>query len=169
MVAFYLKSYTNSRSEGSLLVDSSWLVFVTFAAAPCCLETVFFTFSLKKHNSYLKSEIFVLTKLNIFQNLIYTPKRQEVRSEISKCSKNARPDQQSWIYTTIHEKNEHRNSEAWFPNYGFLTNKENVQGFYLEFPCRHSRRQSVGPYFVPPRLTKSVHHNFLRNVLPELL
>lgn len=27
----------------------------------------------------------------------------------------------------------------------------------------------MGLYFVPPRLTRAVHHTFLQNVLPELL
>jgi hypothetical protein len=64
---------------------------------------------------------------------------------------------------------EHRLSEARFPIYGLLTNKGNVPSVHLEFPCRHCSRQSLGPYILPPRLTRAVCHYFLRNFLPDLL
>ena len=52
-----------------------------------------------------------------------------------------------WIYTTIWgEKKkmyEHTPSVAWFPCYGLVNIKENVQSVHLKFPCRHCRRQTL--------------------------
>jgi hypothetical protein len=62
---------------------------------------------------------------------------------------------------------EQRPSEAWLPTYGLLTITEHVQGMHCEFPCRHGRDRLRGPF--PPRLTRTVSHDFLGNFLPDLL
>jgi len=58
-------------------------------------------------------------------------------------------------------------SEAWVPSYGPLKIKD--KSVHPEFPRRHCRRQTSGPYFLPPCLTGAVYHSFLKNFLPLLL
>ena len=61
--------------------------------------------------------------------------------------KNAGPNLQTVIYTTIQEKKlycEHMPSKACFPSYCLSKIKENAPRVHLEFPCRHCRRQTSG-------------------------
>jgi hypothetical protein len=39
----------------------------------------------------------------------------------------------------------------------------------LHFHAGIAGDRLLGPYFLPPHLTGALYHNFLRNVLPELL
>jgi hypothetical protein len=59
--------------------------------------------------------------------------------------------------------------KSWFPFYGLLEIKENVQSFHTDFPCKHCRRQTYGIVLSFSLLTGVVYQHFLRNVLPELL
>jgi hypothetical protein len=55
------------------------------------------------------------------------------------------------------------------PSYDLLMIKKTVKGSALSFHANNADDRFLGPYFLSPRLTADVYHDFLQNFLPELL
>jgi hypothetical protein len=86
--------------------------------------------------------------------------------------KNAGPNLQKAIYTTIQEKNYTVNIgllKHAFRATAFRRLKKMLHVSTLSFRAGIAADRLLGPYFLPPRPSGAVYHDFLRNVLPELL
>jgi hypothetical protein len=114
-------------------------------------SAVVMEYNIKVHNCNISTSpvlLCVMVLVRVTDLLLYNVHTSNIRVELVAQEERREHGQmhRRWIYTTMRKKKlyEHSPSIAWFPCYGLLNIKENVQIVNLEFPFRHCRRLTFG-------------------------